>query len=175
MVNDHDGGGERAALPLPVRMLISLDRASYAVIVAAMAGMSILVILQVFYRYALSSSIDAADELSRLFFVWAIFLAIPHGVRSGIHVGIDLLTMVLPSTAQSVLFRVGNVAGAVLMAVVGYMAFSVLIQKWPELMPTLPMTASLYYVPVLICTIHSFFHMILLAWKGPTLWRGDAL
>ena len=69
----------------------SVDHVSFVMIVICMAMMAVLVAAQVFFRYALSSSIDSADELSRLFFVWAMFLAIPHGLKAGIHVGIDVL------------------------------------------------------------------------------------
>ena len=70
-----------------------------------MAGMAMLVSAQVFMRYVMSSSIDAADELSRLFFVWSIFLAIPHGMRRGVHVGIDVIARMLPHRVQDVLHR----------------------------------------------------------------------
>lgn len=82
-----------------------LDGVTYWGIVAVMALMVTIVALQVFWRYVLGSSIDAADELSRLCFVWAIFLAIPHGVKHGVHVGIDLFVMMMPAWLQEILFR----------------------------------------------------------------------
>jgi len=48
--------------------------------------------LQVLLRYALNSSLGFADEMSRLTFVWSIFLGIPLGIRLGAHIGMELLS-----------------------------------------------------------------------------------
>ena len=94
---------------LPIRLLKGLlrqvDRLSFLLIVLAMAAMTILVSAQVFMRYVMGSSIDSADELSRLFFVWVIFLSIPQGVKYGIHVGIDLLVAHLGARSRRKLAR----------------------------------------------------------------------
>lgn len=162
----------------PLRSLMSLtrglDRVSYWVVIAVMTVMTILVSLQVFTRYVLASSIDSADELSRLFFIWAIFLAIPHGVKYGVHVGIDLIVNLLPKRAQDVVFRLSCVLSAILMIVTFAVSWTATLDKWPELMPTLPITAAVYYIPVLISTGHSFLHLIILAWGGQTVWKEEA-
>jgi TRAP-type transport system small permease protein len=162
----------------PLRSLMSLtrglDRISYGVVVTVMAVMTILVSTQVFVRYALSSSIDSADELSRLFFIWAIFLAIPHGVKYGVHVGIGLFVDMTSARTQDAIFRLCCVLSAVLMIVTFVVSWTATIDKWPELMPTLPVTAAVYYIPVLISAGHSFLHLVVLAWGGRTVWKEEA-
>jgi TRAP-type transport system small permease protein len=162
----------------PLRSLMSLtrglDRISYGIVVAVMAAMTILVSTQVFVRYALSSSIDSADELSRLFFIWAIFLAIPHGVKYGVHVGIDLLVDMTSERTKDAIFRLCCVLSAILMIVTFVVSWTATIDKWPELMPTLPVTAALFYIPVLISAGHSFLHLVVLAWGGRTVWKEEA-
>jgi len=155
-------------------LLKVLDRMSYVVIVAVMSVMTCLVALQVFHRYALSSSIDSADELSRLFFVWAIFLAIPHGVKYGVHVGIDLIVLMLPERWQVRMFRFSAGLGALLMVVMLAVSWTATMDKWPELMPTMPVTAALFYIPVLISVGHSFLHLVALVWGGPSTWAGES-
>lgn len=153
--------------------LAGLDAVSRWLVVAAMAAMAALVIGQVFFRYALSSSIDWAEEMARLAFVWAIFLAIPHGVRRGIHVGIDVVVMLLPEGWQEALFRLGALLGAVLMAVVLVTGWRVTMDTWPELMPTVDITSAVYYIAVLVAAGHSLLHLALLAWGGQATWEGD--
>ncbi len=154
------------------RSLISaLDRASYAIIVLAMAAMAVIVAVQVLLRYAFAASIDSAEELSRLCFVWAMFLAIPHGVRYGVHVGIDALVSLFPAGLRRVLFRITSALGALLMALVFYAAIFVTADKWQELMPTIEFTAAVFYVAVLISAGHSFLHLLLLAWGGEGTWQ----
>lgn len=142
------------------RLLTLLDRTSYGLLVLAMALMTGLVIAQVFTRYVLGSSIDSADELSRLFFVWAIFLAIPFGVRYGIHVGIDLLVERLSAAPRLLVARVVAALSAVLMVCVVYSSVIATWDKWDELMPTINATAAVYYIPIVICGIHSLLHLI---------------
>lgn len=149
-----------------------LDRVSMVVIIGCMAAMTLVVTLQVFWRFVLRSSIDSADEISRLFFVWVIFLAIPHGIKYAVHVGIDLVVMALPPRAREVLFRVVSAASAALMAAVFQAAWVATADKWQELMPTLPVTAGIYYIAVLVCAAHSFIHLVLHAWLGPRIWEG---
>lgn len=163
--------GPLAALRGAVEIVDGLSRWT---IIVAMAAMALLIAAQVFQRYVLSSSIDAADELSRLFFVWSIFLAIPHGIRRGVHVGIDVVLRRLPGPGQDLLQRLSALAGLVLMAVVLATALGAAADKWGELMPTLPVTAALYYIPVCICAAHSALHLLLLALGGPRIWGDDA-
>jgi TRAP-type C4-dicarboxylate transport system permease small subunit len=157
------------------QILVVTDRVSYAAIVAVMAAMTILVSVQVICRYLFSYSIDSADELSRLFFVWAMFLAIPHGVRYGVHVGIDLVVRMLSLPAQEIVFRLVNLAGFVLMAIVFAVSWTATADKWQELMPTLPITAAVYYIPILISTGHSALHLLGQTFAGTRFWQGATL
>jgi TRAP-type transport system small permease protein len=143
-----------------------VDRLSYGLLVLSMLGMVSLVTAQVFMRFVLNSSIDSADEISRLFFVWAIFLAIPHGVKYGIHVGIDLVVSRFSQGLKEHTFRAVSGFSALLMALVAYAAWIAIVDKWPELMPTINFTAAVYYIPVLFCAVHSFIHLVIQAWCG---------
>lgn len=170
-------GGEGLGAPLLTlkRLLIVIDRISFVAIVAVMAAMTILVATQVFFRYVLSSSIDSADELSRLFFVWAMFLAIPHGVRYGVHVGIDLVVRGFSHRTRDVVFRIVSAASLVLMVIVFAVSWTATTDKWQELMPTLPITAAVYYIPILIAAGHSALHLIGQTFSGMLFWEGEAL
>lgn len=143
-----------------LRGLIILDRSSYYAILVAMGMMTLLVSAQVFTRYVLSSSIDSADELSRLFFVWAIFLAIPHGIKVGIHVGIDALVTHFPEFLQRRLAQLMSWVGAAMMGTLFWISIGAVASKWQEMMPTLPVTAALFYIAVLVCAAHSCLHLV---------------
>ncbi len=174
MTSTYQGPASAGPLFLLKRGLAAYDRVAYGIIIAAMTGMTGLVAIQVFVRYVMSSSIDSADELSRLFFIWAMFMAIPHGIKLGIHVSIDVLIKQLSQAIQEKLFRLMCVASAVLMIVVFYVTTFVAADKWQELMPTLDVTAAVYYIPVLLSAGHSFLHLVVFAWGGPKVW-GEAI
>ena len=58
--------------------------------------MTLLIFSDVFCRYVLNFSIAWADEVSLIFLVWFVFIALAIGVRKRVHVTIDLLSVVIP-------------------------------------------------------------------------------
>ena len=163
--------GAGSAIRIFMNFVLRIDQISFVVIVTCMGLMAGLVSAQVFFRYALSSSIDSADELSRLFFVWAMFLAIPHGLKTGVHVGIDVIVSRLGNRPRINLSRLMSLAGAFLMGLVFIVTISVVGDKWQEMMPTMEVTAAVYYIAVLIASGHAFLHLLLLACGGPKIWQ----
>lgn len=131
-----------------------------------MAAMVAVVSLQVLLRYAFNSSLDWAEDIARLLFVWSIFLAIPLGVKQGSHIAIELLTIHLPPPARTFLVRVMALGCAALMAVVCYQSALLTVQQWDEFMPTLNVTAALFMMPVAFGAAHSALHFTALALSG---------
>lgn len=166
-------GGARDALPVLAlkRLLSGVDVISFWAIAFVMAGMALIVIAQVVARYVFSSSIDAADELSRLLFVWVTFLAIPHGIKSAIHVGIDIVVRQFPAKVGNIVFRSVNLVCAAFMAVLTYLAWGAIGDKWQDLMPTIEVTSAVFYIPVLICAVHAIPHFLVLGIGGVDTWH----
>ena len=146
--------------------LAPVDRLVGGVIIAAMAAMVIVVSLQVLLRYVFNTSLDWAEDVARLLFVWSIFLAIPLGVKQGSHIAIELLTLHLTPAARRLFFRTMALGCAALMAVVCYQSTLLTVQQWDEFMPTLNVTAALFMVPVAFGAAHSALHFVLFAITG---------
>lgn len=155
-------------------VLDRIDTLSKGVVILSMAVMATLVVTQVIFRYGFSSAIDWSEEVARLAFVWAMFLAVPHGIRAGVHVGIDALITRFPETVKDRLFRLSAFLGCALMIVVFYFSAQVTAYSWSELMPTLNLTAAVYYIAVLISAAHSVLHLLLLVWGGPNTWAEES-
>ncbi len=172
---DRAAAGAGAA-PLAAfrRALDRLDAVSRMTLVTVMAALVVIVSAQVVARYAFNASIDSAAELSRLAFVWVIFLAIPHGVRRGAHVGIDLLTRLLPETLRNALFRVTSALSLLLMTLVAWQGLKVTADKWGQLMPTLELSAGLFYVPLVLCGVHAGVHLVHFILAGRDAWGEEA-
>jgi TRAP-type C4-dicarboxylate transport system permease small subunit len=147
--------------------LDAVDVAAKWAIVAAMAAMVAIVSTQVGLRYLFNSSIGWADEVSRLAFVWSIFLAIPIGVRAKAHIGIDLLANLLPGALRDALGRAVAAASAGLMAAVGWYAYTLAADQWDEKMASLEFSASWFVVAVCVGAAHSCAHLLRLAAFGP--------
>jgi TRAP-type transport system small permease protein len=137
-----------------------------AAVVLAMAAMTTTVAVQVGLRYGLNQSLDWADEVSRLAFVWAVFLAIPLAIKRGSHVGVELLTAWLPGIARRVLFRAICVSVMVLMAVVAWQAAFLVREQWDEPMSTLDVSTGLFMVPLAVGAMHSVLHLVVGVVRG---------
>jgi TRAP-type C4-dicarboxylate transport system permease small subunit len=149
------------------RALDGIDRLARWIIVAASAAMIAIVTLQVALRYGFNASIDWSEEISRLLFVWAMFLAIPLGIREGAHVGIELLVAHIPAALRAQLARACALGGAALMVVVFWQAVKVAALTWDEMMQSLNLSTNWFMVPVAVAAAHSFLHFIQLLWRKP--------
>lgn len=156
--------GEAASSSQAVRFvrggLNAIDWTVGALVIAAMAAMTAVVAVQVGLRYGLNDSLDWADEVSRLAFVWAVFLAIPLGIKRGSHVGMELLTGWLPGGARRGLFRLVSLFAMVLMAVVAWQAAILVRNQWDEPMSTLDVSVGLFMLPLAIGAVHSVLHLL---------------
>ncbi|MDE2613069.1 MAG: TRAP transporter small permease [Burkholderiales bacterium] len=93
-----------------------LTRALEGVIVACLATMAVLVFGNVVLRYAFDSGLAVSEELSRLLFVWLIFLGAILASRQHAHLGFDTLLQKLPAGVRKAVI-VAN-AAAMLVACV---------------------------------------------------------
>lgn len=147
--------------------LARLDRAARLAIIACTAAMIVVVSVQVALRYLLNTSIDWSDEVSRLLFVWCMFLAIPLGIREGSHVGVELLVTHFPPDLRRGIARVTTAAAIGLMAIVLYQTVIVAWDTWDELLPTVNLSANWFLVPVALSAAHSILHLLQLLWREP--------
>ena len=153
--------------PAVERVLGSLDQAAKIVIIVTMGAMVAIVSAEVFCRYVLRSSIGWADEVSRLAFVASMFLAIPLGIRTQSHIGIELLTARLPELLRGALVRFIAVVSAALMLLVAWQAMRVAADQWDEKMASLELSAGLFLVPVAFGGLHAALHLLRIAAFGP--------
>jgi TRAP-type C4-dicarboxylate transport system permease small subunit len=149
------------------RLLVTLDRAVTFALLVAVTVMVGVVSAQVALRYGFNLSIDWADEISRLAFVWSIFLAIPLGVRQGAHIGIDIVVNKLPPALAVQLRRGAALLSGAMMAAVAWAAVGVAREQWDELMSTLDWSVGWFIVPIGIGAGLSALHLLRIAIYGP--------
>ena len=150
--------------------LHALDTLAGWAIVAMLGAMVAVVSLQVLLRYVLNSSLGFADELSRLTFVWSIFLGIPLGVRLGSHIGMELFSSRLPPKLQDILARLMAAVAAAMMVLVAWQTAVVAFDQWDEMMASMNASAAWFIVAVGVGSGHSALHLVWLALTGkPTM------
>lgn len=139
--------------------LEGLDAVSRWAIVLCLMVMIGVVSTQVLLRYAFAYSLDWAEEISRLTFVWAVFMAIAHGVKLGGHVGIDVLSRRFPTWLQLGLQPVVRVVSGLLMSIVAVQAAIAARDTWDQMMPTLDLSTGWFYLAVTVGCAHSALHL----------------
>ena len=82
-----------------------------------LAGMSILIVVQVFFRYVLQNSLQWSEELARYMFIWLIYMAISYGVKVDKHIAVDAVYSFMKPNVKPYYALVG-VLGFLLFAVI---------------------------------------------------------
>jgi TRAP-type C4-dicarboxylate transport system permease small subunit len=150
--------------------LILLDRllawAMHWSLVVLMSVMTAVVFAQVVLRYGFNGSIDWADEVSRLSFVWTVFLAIPLAIREQLHIGMEILVIRLPQAWRAPLARLCDLLGAGLMGLLCWHAVILARDQWDEKMATVSASAAWFVVAVAVGSALSVFELLRLAVLG---------
>jgi len=138
-------------------MLRLLDRAEECLIATLMAGATLLIFVSVIHRFAseypilhaLTARIDLswAQELCIFMFIWMAKFGAAYGVRTGIHVGVDVLVRKLDDTWRTTLVVFALCAGVLFTAVVGTMGakFVLELMRTDQVTPDLELPSWIAY------------------------------
>jgi TRAP-type C4-dicarboxylate transport system permease small subunit len=162
-----------ALAPL-ARLIAALDVAACWLIVALLSAMVLVVTAQVSLRYGLNSSLGWADEVSRLTFVWTMFIAIPLGIKAGAHIGIELVTDRLPAAWRGLLQRLMALLAMAMLLLIARESVLLAIDQWDEMMSSLRFSSSWFVVPLVVCGVHGALHLLWIALVGAPA-RDDSL
>jgi C4-dicarboxylate transporter DctQ subunit len=112
------------------------------------AVMTVVIVGEVVMRYGLGKSIYFAEELSRLSFVWAGFLATSLALRKGVHASVRLIVDRFPAAPKKIvtLFSQGTVL--FFLGVVFVSSVTVLPHQWGQLTPTMEIRMFWFYLSV---------------------------
>jgi TRAP-type C4-dicarboxylate transport system permease small subunit len=166
----------RRAGPLAplARLIAALDVAACWLIVLMLSAMVAVVTAQVTLRYGLNSSIGWADEVSRLAFVWTMFVAIPLGIKAGAHIGIELVTDRLPPHLRGALQRAMALLAMAMLLLIAKESIQLAMDQWDEMMSSLRFSSSWFVVPLAVCGVHGALHLLWIALAGAPA-RDDSL
>ncbi|MFA5026864.1 MAG: TRAP transporter small permease [Candidatus Methylomirabilota bacterium] len=106
-MESRDRRGADRAPALPIRILESWSAACNRVVrlllVALSAVMVVTILLQVFLRYVLKSSLPWSEELSRYLMVWIGLMGASLALHEGRHVGVTFLMERTPALPRRIL------------------------------------------------------------------------
>lgn len=79
------------------------------ILVVLLAGMAIMVFVNVVMRYTMNSGINISEEMSRYFFVWITFIGAVVAFRENSHMGIETLVMFFSRRARIFCMILSNI------------------------------------------------------------------
>ena len=147
-------------------VLGALDRLAAAIVTASMAVLAAVLLLQVFFRYALNDSLAWGWDVPRVCFIWAVMFAIPLGIRYNAHVGIELLVDRFNASAKRVVVSLNALLILILSAIIAYYAALLTADTWDQLMPGIPLSVGVFYASLMIGQIHTCLHVGRIAITG---------
>lgn len=143
--------GRRAAGALASRLEAlnaRVDRAVFAVVVAAVAAMFLVVVAQVFCRYVLNFSLVWAEEAARYLLVLTTFLGASAAMRRGAHLGVSLVVERLWPTARRFVEALVQIVGCLVYAVLILEGTSLARQNFDQASPALGLPLGLVYLMI---------------------------
>jgi TRAP-type C4-dicarboxylate transport system permease small subunit len=139
---------------------LMLDKGVDYLAAILLAAMTILVFMQVIFRYWLHLPLDWGEEVSRYLFIWAAMLGAAIAMRRQAHFGIDSLVAVLPPIMRMGIALIVNLCICALTSLVAVQGTRLAIINLLQISPTLAIPMALPYaaIPVsallmLICAI----------------------
>jgi TRAP-type C4-dicarboxylate transport system permease small subunit len=139
-------------MPTAQRLLV---RPLEAFIAVCMAVMLVLVFGNVALRYAFNSGIVVSEELSRLLFVWLVFVGAIVALFERRHLGVDTLVVRLSRRGRLVCFVLSHV----LMLYVTWLIFNGALKQagigMAATTPVMGISQAWYYAPILIFAVVS--------------------
>jgi TRAP-type C4-dicarboxylate transport system permease small subunit len=122
---------------------------------ALMCAFTLIILLDVVFRYCLHVPLAWPAELSILLFQWMVFLGTPVALRHGLHFHVEAFVAWLPEGPRrmlSLLVAVGILASACVLVFVGWQLAA---RTASSMYTTLPVSHSLLYFSIIASGIFS--------------------
>lgn len=103
-----------------------------------LAGMTLVLGIQIFCRFVLNNSLTWSEELARFMFIWSTFLSIGFCLKEGISLKIDTLISLFPKKVQAVILLLGDVVMTVFSSTCSPVPGSSPTPQWKTARPAPP-------------------------------------
>ena len=101
------------------------ERLEEAMITTLLTVMSVVILLQVFMRYAMGASLSWSEELARYCFVWMVYIGISYAVRKNRHLSVDAINLLFKERGRFVISIVSDLLFLVFAVIISYNGWQV--------------------------------------------------
>lgn len=125
-----------------------IDTVNKYVAIAAFAVMSLMIILQVIFRYILGASLSFSEELARFLFIWSTLLGSAMCLKRRSHVSVELLIMYAPRPVKKYMGLVANLIGMIFYIILIIYGFKVVGVTMGQTSAALGIKMGLVYLSI---------------------------
>lgn len=144
-----------------VSTLLSIDRYVRLglrwAIISLMVSMTILVFLQVVFRYVWDNPLAWSEEIARFFFVWITFLSAANLLRIGQHISVKTFVEMLPPVPRICAEAIGHLVVLACSIMFLFGGIGITIDEWMQRSPSLQIEMGWIY---LVIPIASFLMVV---------------
>ena len=124
-----------------------------------LAAMTLLVFLQVLFRYVLNHPLDWSEELASFAFVWMALLGASIGLKRKEHPRLDLIANLFPAKVQRIVVGLYNVAILFMLLVLFVYGWKLTAAMTSQLTAALQYSVSYVYAVLPISAAIMFVHL----------------
>ncbi len=150
----------------------AIDLFEIFTVTVAFAVATLLLFTNVVLRYLFDSGMTWVLEAVQYLFAWVVLIGAAHGVKKGIHLGIDLVVEKLSPSWRKAVVLFAVLCCLFFVAVVDYqsMLYIVKIYQWGDLTEDLQIPQWIPYLALPVGLTLMFYHFLTVGWK---IWTGQ--
>ncbi len=141
-----------------------LNRGAEYFLIGLIAGISILIFVQVVFRYGFNHSLYWSEEVGRYTLIWITFIGASVGFKKRAHMGVDFLFKAFETKARALFTVISDVSIfglAMVLAVYGIkLASFVRFQTSAALLMPMSVPYSAIWIGGILTAVHSFSFML---------------
>lgn len=136
-------------------------------ITIAFAVATLLLFTNVVLRYVFDTGMSWVLETVQYLFAWVVLIGAAHGVKMGIHLGIDLVIEKLSVSLRKKVVLLAVLCCLVFVAIVDYQSirYIVKIYQWGDLTEDLQIPQWLPYLALPVGLSLMFYHFLVVGWQ----------
>ena len=132
------------------RAIKAIDYWLENIALTAFAASIIIMFFQIIMRYVFHSGFVWAEELSRLLFVWIVYLGVPIAIRKFANIEVDYFVRYLNNNVQKKLKVSLYVFSAAFSFIIAFLGAIMVIENHQMFLRSLPISKAFQYLPLML-------------------------
>lgn len=143
-----------------MKILDLLDRAIQVLSAAFLAVMTVLVLIQVFFRYVLGDPLGTTQELAIYCMAWVIMLGASAAIRHGTHINVTFFVECLPQAPQKVARWASYLLIIGFFAILGKEGWALTARAMVQMSPSSGLPVGWIVLAIPLCSVISILYVI---------------